>query len=248
MEYLILRLLHYPYSNLALMLNALKVCQDTTNKDGWNPLIKYMITLLATSWKHTAHWKLSLEWKNVRGIPQSERRHFTKLKISAHHLSIEQGRYTRPITPRSQRYCSDCKEQVIGDEFHFLLKCPKFAWERRKMFENFSEFTFIKNNGDDDTFITLMQHLQGDVEVARIVCAFVNECFRNMSLLNMSYARLVCHMWNNHLCFNHPTSLCLFAPHSKCVLFFVKLICSMCLCFKRNLILSSLCCISFIAC
>ena len=32
-------------------------------------------------------------------------------------------------------------------------------------------------NGDDDTFITLMQHLQGDIEVARIVCAFVNECF-----------------------------------------------------------------------
>ena len=113
----------------------------------------------------------------VRGIPQSERRHFTKLKISAHHLSIERGRFIRPITPRSQRYCSDCKEQAIGDEFHFLLKCSKFAWERRKMFEKFSEFTSIKNNGDDDTFITLMQHLQGDVEVARIVCAFVNECF-----------------------------------------------------------------------
>ena len=117
----------------------------------------------------------------VRGIPQSERRHLTQLKISAHHLSIERGRCTRPITPRSQRYCLDCKEQAIGDEFHFLLKCPKFAWERRKMFEKFSEFTSIKNNGDDDTFITLMQHLQGGVEVARIVCAFVNECFRNMS-------------------------------------------------------------------
>ena len=61
------------------------------------------------------------------------------------------------------------------------------------MFEKFSEFTSIKNNGDDDTFITLMQHLQGDVEVAWIVCAFVNECFRNMSWLNMSYT-LVCHM------------------------------------------------------
>ena len=45
------------------------------------------------------------------------------------------------------------------------------------MFEKFSEFTSIKNNGDDDTFITLMQHLQGDIEIARIVCAFVNECF-----------------------------------------------------------------------
>ena len=42
------------------------------------------------------------------------------------------------------------------------------------MFEKFLEFTSIKNNGDDDTFITLMQHLQADVEVARIVCAFVS--------------------------------------------------------------------------
>ena len=63
MEYLILKLLYYPYSNLASMLNALTVCQNTTNKDGWNPLIKYMTTLPATSWKHTARWKLSSEWK-----------------------------------------------------------------------------------------------------------------------------------------------------------------------------------------
>ena len=45
MEYLILKLIYYPYSNLASMLNALTVCQDTTNKDGWNPLIKYMTTM-----------------------------------------------------------------------------------------------------------------------------------------------------------------------------------------------------------
>ena len=63
MEYLILKLLYYPYSNLASMLNALTVCQNTTNKDGWNPLIKYMTTLPATSWKHTARSKLSSEWK-----------------------------------------------------------------------------------------------------------------------------------------------------------------------------------------
>ena len=57
---------------------------------------------------------------------------------------------------------------------------PQICMGTEKMFEKFSEFTSIKNNGDD-TFITLMQHIQGDVEVTRIVCAFVNECFRNMS-------------------------------------------------------------------
>ena len=34
----------------------------------------------------------------ARGIPQSERRHFTKLKISAHHLSIERGPDTNHST------------------------------------------------------------------------------------------------------------------------------------------------------
>ena len=39
--------------------------------------------------------------------------------------------------------------------------------QRRKVFEKISEFTYIVNN---TTFITLMQNLQGDIEVARIFC------------------------------------------------------------------------------
>ena len=34
----------------------------------------------------------------------AKRRNFTKLRISSHHLAIEKGRYTRPITPREQRF------------------------------------------------------------------------------------------------------------------------------------------------
>ena len=49
-------------------------------------------------------------------LPVAQRRHFTKLKISAHHLSIERGRYTRPVTPRHERYCVDCNEMMIGDD------------------------------------------------------------------------------------------------------------------------------------
>ena len=122
MEYLILKLLYYPYSNLASTLNALTVCQNTTNKDGLESINKVHDNTSGHKLKTYCSLKTQFGMENyVRGIPQSERRHFTKLKISAHHLSIERGRYTRPITPRSQRYCSDCKEQAIGDEFHFLL-------------------------------------------------------------------------------------------------------------------------------
>ena len=110
-------------------------------------------------------------------LPVAKRRHFTKLKISAHHLSIERGGYTRPVTPRHERYCFDCNEMMIGDEFHFMLKCPKYAWERSKMFQQLSEVCNLANDGDFDTFVTLMQHCHGDTEVASIVCNFVKDCF-----------------------------------------------------------------------
>ena len=45
------------------------------------------------------------------------------------------------------------------------------------MFDKFSEFIFIVNNGDETTFVTLVQTIQGDIQVARSVCAFVKEYF-----------------------------------------------------------------------
>ena len=66
---------------------------------------------------------------------------------------------------------------TIGDEFHFMLECPKYAWERGKMFQQLSEVCNLANNGEFDTFVRLMQHGHGDTVVASIVCNFVKECF-----------------------------------------------------------------------
>ena len=57
-------------------------CLDTMNKGSWITLTKYMyvIILFVTSWRHTAHWKPSLERKIICGIPRSENRHFSPLK------------------------------------------------------------------------------------------------------------------------------------------------------------------------
>ena len=45
------------------------------------------------------------------------------------------------------------------------------------MFQQLSEVCNLANDGDFDTFVTLMQHCHGDTEVASIVCNFVKDCF-----------------------------------------------------------------------
>ena len=78
----------------------------------------------------------------------------TKLRISAHRLHIETGRYKRYYynlrrnvnTPREKRTCSVCVNE-IEDEYHFLFECKKNK-ELRKEF--YQKITLIKEN-----FITM---------------------------------------------------------------------------------------------
>ena len=55
-------------------------------------------------------------------LPLSKRRSFTKLRVSSHRLAIETGRYTRPITPRSQRFCNHCTHSL------WCRPGPDFVW------------------------------------------------------------------------------------------------------------------------
>ena len=49
----------------------------------------------------------------------------TKLRISAHQLYVETGRYCNPVIPRENKFCFHCKN-IVEDEKHFLLDCPLY--------------------------------------------------------------------------------------------------------------------------
>ena len=53
--------------------------------------------------------KFELEPYLTGSIPVRKRQNLSKLRISAHTLAIETGRYTQPKTPLEQRKCSLCK-------------------------------------------------------------------------------------------------------------------------------------------
>ena len=45
-----------------------------------------------------------------------------RFRLSNHKLPIERGRFSN--IERERRFCQLCNENMIGDEFHFILECP----------------------------------------------------------------------------------------------------------------------------
>ena len=59
------------------------------------------------------------------------RKAYTQLRISAHRLEVERGRYLK--IPRQSRFCKMCTNG-IGDEIHFLTNCAALNNERHDLF------------------------------------------------------------------------------------------------------------------
>ena len=64
----------------------------------------------------------------------------TRLRISAHNLFVERGRYTNPPTERAQRTCLYCLSQlashVVEDELHVICDCPLYHKIRKYIIHN----------------------------------------------------------------------------------------------------------------
>ena len=61
------------------------------------------------------------------------RQSICKIRVSAHPLNIETGRYKNII--RSERKCTNCSEGDIEDEKHFVVDCPLYENIRVKFFD-----------------------------------------------------------------------------------------------------------------
>ena len=82
--------------------------------------------------------------------------HITRLRISAHNLNIERGRYKGLAI--AQRVCKYCQNEMnIDDELHFLNKCKTFLTSRNCFYGKFSAIdpTF-KNLSENQKFIRIL--------------------------------------------------------------------------------------------
>jgi hypothetical protein len=70
------------------------------------------------------------------------RRPLTRLRISAHKLEIETGRYAKKDktrTERKDRLCRHCTDNEVEDEEHVIMKCPKYDQARAKMLRDLAD-------------------------------------------------------------------------------------------------------------
>ena len=94
----------------------------------------------------------------------------SQLRLSAHHLRIETGRYAHNRADRALRLCTLCDRSDIEDEYQFVLICPVYSQIRQKYIRLFyylrpSVYKFIK----------LMQSNQ--INVLRNLGKYVYESF-----------------------------------------------------------------------
>ena len=161
------------FQNESLPCNIVQDNYMSRYQQGWISCInKEFYPNLPNKLKSYASFKTTFSMENyVLSLPISKRRSFTKLRVSSHRLAIETGRYTRPITPRSQRFCNHCTQHVLGDEKHFLLSCPKFAVQRKALFDDLEVLGNIRNGKD---FKTFLQWWTMDMVTSSLLTKFAN--------------------------------------------------------------------------
>ena len=72
------------------------------------------------------------------------RKAISKLRLSAHNLFIQTGRYAQPKSlPRSERICKYCNFDCIENEFYFLSRCSFSETERAQLYSQERHKTLI---------------------------------------------------------------------------------------------------------
>ena len=104
----------------------------------------------------------------------NSRRNYTKMRVSAHTLAVETGRYTQPKTPLELRKCVVCHSGELEDEKHVVLRCPRYESIRKELFSNLSgQNEYVHNLTDRDKFLFMM-NAGNDVELCWPVLKFFN--------------------------------------------------------------------------
>jgi len=101
-----------------------------------------------------------------------------KLRISAHPLEIERGRYKK--LPVGERTCNHCMAKPVEDEIHFISNCLSNDQERKELFEEACKFhkNFQTLTDENKTITLLTSH---NPRIIEKVGHFVFHCFQKRS-------------------------------------------------------------------
>ena len=94
----------------------------------------------------------------------------TRLRISAHMLEVERGRYL--MKPLNERKCKNCSMDEIEDEPHVLLRCSSYEENRNSIFQDICKelppFGGMSNHNKFVELITMKEKVYMDAMVKLI--------------------------------------------------------------------------------
>jgi hypothetical protein len=97
----------------------------------------------------------------------------TRLRISAHRLRIERGRYGKNPLLHAQRICSHCQKGEVEDEFHFVMSCSRYSGARAQLITSIAEFMpDFRQATDIDQLHSLMRC--DDTELMALFIPFIS--------------------------------------------------------------------------
>jgi hypothetical protein len=105
-----------------------------------------------------ATFKESFTYENYLdyNVDFRRRRLITKLRISAHRLEMEMGRYHSSRIKPENRICKFCDMHVPEDENNFLMTCPKYTPYRNEMFKELIEAFYGFDSLDQEEKLILL--------------------------------------------------------------------------------------------
>ena len=106
-------------------------------------------------------------------IIKAVRSKLTQLRISAHPLEIETGRYSKPCIPKECRFCHFCKT-TVEDELHFLYDCSLYD-DIRKTYYPLPIYNLNSDVSKENNCKILCNPT--NVVHARRLCEFLHACF-----------------------------------------------------------------------
>ena len=127
----------YVINKLQTLFTESRTNMSQVYQEHWENLMYSFSTDPDSKLRSYARFKKCFKMENyVLQFPQYIRRNLTKLRISAHSLAIETGRYTRPQKlPIDRRTCFHCDR--VEDEFHFIFDCKLYSTERNNFAKAF---------------------------------------------------------------------------------------------------------------
>ena len=106
-------------------------------------------------------------------INKAVRSKLTKLRISAHPLEIEMGRYSKPCIPKKSCFCYFCKP-VVENEIHLPYDCPIYK-ELRKKYCPLKTYN-LNDNMWKENHCKMFCNPENAVDSRRL-CEFSHQCF-----------------------------------------------------------------------